>query len=286
MQFPYPRKSSPPPPREHRHTPSTNFRRRKTLKNLATYLFTGVTVVFFLLWLFPGRSSSGVSKEERNSKRPAGTPEVVIVTTLDPKLSPKHRENIIDNRLDYAARHGYGTFFPNTTDYDLMPGVPHSWSTIPAMRHAMTLNKHTPWVWYLSNTALIMNPTKTLQERMLDPEKLESLMIVDQPVVPPDSIIKTFSHLRPERVDLILSQDTDGLAGGSILLRTGEWAKFFLDAWYDPLYRSYNFQKAEAHALEHLIQWHSTVLAKLALVPQKTMNSYSESSKFKAGMEY
>jgi hypothetical protein len=75
-------------------------------------------------------------------------------------------------------------------------------------------------------------------------------------------------------VDFVLTQDKEGLAGGSFMVRTGEWAKYFLDAWFDPLYRSYNFQKAESHALEHIVQWHGTVLAKLALVPQRLINSY------------
>ncbi|KAI7660834.1 hypothetical protein KC318_g9827, partial [Hortaea werneckii] len=69
-----------------------------------------------------------------------------------------------------------------------------------------------------------------------------------------------------------------GLAGGSMLIRSGEWAKYFLDAWFDPLFRSYNFQKAEGHALEHIVQWHGTILAKLALVPQKVLNSYTRDS--------
>ena len=101
-------------------------------------------------------------------------------------------------------------------------------------------------------------------------------MLVDKPVVPPDSVIKTFSHLKGERVDFVLSQDKDGLAGGSFFVRSGEWAKYFLDAWYDPLYRSYNFQKAEGHALEHIVQWHGTILARLALVPQRVFNSYTK----------
>lgn len=223
-------------------------------------------MIFFLLWLF-GSSSTTV-------RIPAGTPEVVIVTTLDPSLSRAHQEKIMENRREYAQRHGYATFFPNTTDYDLMPGTPKSWSMVPSLRHAMTNWPHTPWLWYLTSTALIMNPSEPLQTKLLEPRKLESLMIVDKPVVPPDSVIKTFSHLRGERVDFILTQDREGLASGSFLVRTGEWAKFFLDAWFDPLYRSYNFQKAEAHALEHLVQWHGTILAKLALVPQKMLNSY------------
>lgn len=89
----------------------------------------------------------------------------------------------------------------------------------------------------------------------MEPKLLESMMIVDTSVVPPDSVIKTFSHLKGDRIDFVLSQDYEGLAGGSMIIRTGDWAKYFLDAWFDPLYRSYNFQKAEGHALEHIVQY-------------------------------
>jgi hypothetical protein len=264
MQFPYPRKSS--NPAAYKPTRAAPFGKRRHLQSLALYIVGGFTLVLFLLWLLGGSSST--------VKIPPGTPEVVIVTTVDKSMSAGHREMIMENRKDYAQRHGYATFFPNNTDYDLMPGVPKSWSAVPAMRHAMTKWPHTPWLWYLSSTALIMDTSESLRAKVLEPRKLESLMIVDKPVVPPDSVIKTFSHLRGERVDFILTQDKEGLAGGSFMVRTGEWAKYFLDAWFDPLYRSYNFQKAESHALEHIVQWHGTVLAKLALVPQRLINSY------------
>jgi mannan polymerase II complex MNN11 subunit len=74
-------------------------------------------------------------------------------------------------------------------------------------------------------------------------------------VVPPDSVIKTFANLKGDRIDLILTQDKDGLSPSSFVVRNGEWAKYFLDAWFDPIYRSYNFQKAETHALEHIVQY-------------------------------
>ena len=74
-------------------------------------------------------------------------------------------------------------------------------------------------------------------------------MLRDKPVVPPDSVIKTFGNLKGDRIDLVLTQDGEGLCPGSFVLKNGEWAQFFLDTWFDPLYRSYNFQKAEAHAL-------------------------------------
>jgi mannan polymerase II complex MNN11 subunit len=74
-------------------------------------------------------------------------------------------------------------------------------------------------------------------------------MLKDISVVPPDSVIKTFSHVPGSDVDLIISQDKENLSPGSFILRKGDWALFFLDSWFDPLYRSYNFAKAENHAL-------------------------------------
>lgn len=94
-----------------------------------------------------------------------------------------------------------------------------------------------------------MNPELTVEGHIMNTKRLESLMIRDQPIVPPDSVIKTFPQLKGNQIDLVLTQDKDGLAQGSFIVRRGEWAKFFLDTWFDPLYRSYNFQKADTHAL-------------------------------------
>ena len=94
-----------------------------------------------------------------------------------------------------------------------------------------------------------MNPSLSVQSHILEKKRLESLMLKDKPVVPPDSVIKTFSHLKGDKIDIVLTQDGEGLCQGSFILRRGEWARFFLDTWFDPLYRSYNFQKAEGHAL-------------------------------------
>lgn len=104
-------------------------------------------------------------------------------------------------------------------------------------------------MWYLDQTALIMNPKLKLDEHILASGKLDALMKKDHPVVPPDSIIKTFSHLRAQDVDLVVTQDNETLSPGSIVVRNGDWARFFLDTWFDPIYRTYNFQKAETHAL-------------------------------------
>jgi len=144
------------------------------------------------------------------------------------------------------------------------------------MRHAMTSHPFSTYFFFLDHHALIMNPSLSIEHHIMDPARLESLMLPDKPIVPPDSIIKTFHTRDAAAIDLVVAQDSEGLAPASFILRRGAWAQFFLDAWFDALYRSYNFQKAEAHALEHLVQWHSTVLSRLALVPQRTLNSYTQ----------
>jgi len=144
------------------------------------------------------------------------------------------------------------------------------------MRHAMTLFPWSTYFFFLDHHALIMNPNLLVQDHIMAPTRLDSIMLVDTPIVPPDSVIRTFRHGYAGNVDFVIAQDTVGLDQSSFIVRRGEWAKFFLDVWFDPLYRSYNFQRAEGHALEHLVQWHGTVLSKLALVPQKIMNAYPQ----------
>ena len=117
------------------------------------------------------------------------------------------------------------------------------------MRDALTRFPDSTYVWFLDQDSFIMNPELTIEQHVMKPAELEALMIKDQPIVPPDSIIKTFTHLRARDIDFVLTQDKEGLSAGSFVIRNGDWARFFLETWFDPIYRSYNFQKAETHAL-------------------------------------
>lgn len=192
---------------------------------------------------------------------------MVVVTVFDDKYdNTAYSQHIKDNRMQYAEKHGkkticsyqvniidqhvlgYGTFIAKASDYDLS-GAPASWSKVVAMRHAITKFPDCKYVWYLDQHALIMSPNSRVEEHVMGARRLEEMMLKDHPIVPPDSIIKTFSHLKARDVDLAITEDKDGLATTSVVLRNGEWAKFFLDTWFDPMYRSYNFQKAETHAL-------------------------------------
>ncbi|KAE8392064.1 galactosyl transferase GMA12/MNN10 family-domain-containing protein [Aspergillus alliaceus] len=254
------------------HSSRLSLQRRKQLKAVAILGFALLVIYFLLSQLF--HSSTGTPAA------PAGTSSLVIVSVLDRvRWSSDYIQKITKNREDYAMRHGYTNFFANLSDYEsTLDNAPRSWAVVPAVRHAMAAHPHSKQFFYLDAHALIMNPSKSLESHLLEKDRLDSLMLKDVPVVPPDSIIKTFSHLRPKDVDLILTTDNEDLSSGSFIIRQGEFAHTFLDIWFDPLYRSYNFAKAEAHALDHIVQWHPTILARLALVPQRTINAYSKDS--------
>ena len=113
----------------------------------------------------------------------------------------------------------------------------------------MKLYPKASYYWYLDQDALIMNPSVKIETDIMHPRKLDKLMIREQPIVPPSSVITTFKHLKGEQIHFALTQDMHGLGTGSWIIRNDEWAKFLLDTWFDPLYRSYNFARAETHAL-------------------------------------
>lgn len=142
---------------------------------------------------------------------------------------------------------------PHVDDYNYGDS-PSTWAKVPAIRHAMTQFPNTPYFFYLDDHTLIANPTLKVEDQLTNGDRIEELAITDIPVVPPDSVIKTLRGVPGDYVDLLLVQDKEGLSVNSFIVRRGDWAKYFLDTWFDPLYRSYNFQKAERHALEHIVQ--------------------------------
>ncbi|SPO03409.1 related to alpha-1,2-galactosyltransferase [Cephalotrichum gorgonifer] len=271
MHFAYPpRKSSNPPPFRPRSSRLAAARRSR----LRTVALIGVGFLF-LLYLLRGKSTGTAKGTTRHI--PSGSPPVVIVTVVNYDNGMEYADVVKENRISYAKLHGYETFFPHIGDYDLR-GSPMSWTKVVALRHALAKFPDASYIWFLDQEALIMNPEISVHKDILAYEKLDKMMLRRQPVTLPESVIKTYPQLKPNQIDLVLTQDKEGVDGKSMILRNSDWSEFFLDTWYDPLFRSYNFELAETHTLEHIIQWHATILSKLALIPQRTMNSYSDST--------
>lgn len=254
------------PTRNHRSSPflaASSVPRAYFSRRRPIYALIALVVILILVF---GRSSG--------PSRPSGAPDTVIVLLIDRKQhSGEHVERVIENRRTYAEAHGYGLFVKSTSDYPIGP-VSSGWSRIPALRHAMSTFPYTDTFFFLDSNSIIMNPTLSIESHIMTPERLGKLMRRDVPVVPPDSVIKTYRHVPVERIQFVLTQDKDGLDPSAMLVKRGQWAHYLFDAWFDPIFRLYGFQKAEKHALEHIVQWHPTILTKLALVPQNIMNSH------------
>ncbi|KAI1266150.1 galactosyl transferase GMA12/MNN10 family-domain-containing protein [Xylariaceae sp. FL1019] len=274
MHYAYPpRKDSHPPPFRPRRSRMPMIRRSQ-VKTIALFLIFVLGIIFLF---------SGSSKQKARSRTITGKPPVVIVTVFDEKYAnTAYSMQIKDNRQQYADKHGYKLLIAEAEDYELL-GAPSSWAKVVAMRHAITKYPDAKYIWYLDQHALIMNPNLKIEEHVMSTSRLEGLVKKNHPVVPPMSIIKTFDHQTPSDVDAVVTQDKEGIATNSLIVRNGEWAKFFLDTWFDPMYRSYNFAKAERHALEHIVQWHPTILSNLAIIPQRTINAYTTT---KEGAQY
>jgi len=70
--------------------------RRKRLKAVAL-IALGTVAVYYLLTKLVWSFGEGI---------PSGTPEVVIVTVLDPNIRDEYAAKIKENREEYASRHG------------------------------------------------------------------------------------------------------------------------------------------------------------------------------------
>ncbi|ORY80907.1 galactosyl transferase [Protomyces lactucae-debilis] len=188
---------------------------------------------------------------------------------------------IISNRQAYADRHGYQLLIKNAAKYSpIAPvnpsAVEHdSWIKLYALREVLQEHPEADWIWYLDPEALIMDQSLSLVNDILKPSVLSNLILRDVPVVPGENIIKTLKTPDMESIDFILSQDQQGFNAHSFLLRRGDYAKYLLESWYDPLFRAYDkFENHATSALEHMLEWHYTTLYKAALVPKRLLCSY------------
>jgi mannan polymerase II complex MNN11 subunit len=125
-----------------------------------------------------------------------------------------------------------------------------------------------------------MNPSIPIHTHYLSAASLLILPLRESPIFPPHSTTRTLS-LRAQPVSqiaLILQHGGGILHTGSIVMRRGDYADFVLDSWNDPLVRSYGFPGEDSQAIEHLLQFHSTILEGLAIMPKRSLLSFGVTS--------
>ncbi|CCG83112.1 Putative uncharacterized protein [Taphrina deformans PYCC 5710] len=206
---------------------------------------------------------------------------MVLVTDNIPATDRKaatYLEKIVTNRREYADHHGYELAIrqlSSTPNEQISPKV-RGWAKLKLLREVVEAYPDSEWFWFLDQDAVIMDPQISMTKDIL--ANLDSQMLRDIPVVPPDSVIRTIKTATPDTVQFVLSQDYSGLNLHSFLLRNGDWTKYFLETWVEPMYRSYGFERHEISALEHIIQWHYTILSKTALLPRRLLASYNNAA--------
>ena len=95
------------PQRKSSHPPAYAIKPKKSLREqrrLLAVIGIGALALIFLLYRF--LSTWPWASRENSSKAPYGHPEVVVVTTIDPKADSDFVEKIKANRMEYATKHG------------------------------------------------------------------------------------------------------------------------------------------------------------------------------------
>lgn len=210
-------------------------------------------------------------------------PEIILVTGVNyEKLDPALLVKIIQNRVDYAHKHKFGVYSRWVQEF--LPLLQNSrndmdtWSKPMIIREAMNAFPKAKWFWYIDETSLIMNDEININDYILNDEALEPILLRNQPILPPDGIIKTYKNTKPNILSLIITQTNSGLDTHNFLIKNNLGGKALLDIWMDPKIRMYSsFRKDIKNSLSHILQWHSELLLRTGVIPPRTINSISAS---------
>lgn len=79
-----------------------------------------------------------------------------------------------------------------------------------------------------------------------------------------------------EKIDIIISQDHNGLNAGSFFIRRSTTAKWIMDLWADPAFVNSGWEKQEQEALMRMVLNHESVRTHVGFVAQRAINAYAE----------
>ncbi|KAF8466641.1 galactosyl transferase GMA12/MNN10 family-domain-containing protein [Kalaharituber pfeilii] len=181
------------------------------------------------------------------------------------------------NRKEYAEYHGYHYHFINITKYDIK-GIKPMWAKLPALLDTFNEFPNAQWIWWLDSDAIIMTPDIDLNSYILSHSALSNRLergvkIISSGAIKSDLVSSTEPDVN--LIDVIISQDHNGLNTGSFFLRRSTFTRMLIDFWSDPKILYANWQGGEQDGLLHLVTHHPTVREHVGFVPQRAVNSYA-----------
>lgn len=207
--------------------------------------------------------------------------QIILLCASDGKGHNGGIENLFEqtqvNRQAYADLHGYTYHFINISKYDIGGSHP-VWAKLPAIAETFNTFPDAQWIWWLDLDAIIMTPSVNLNDLLLSHAALEKKILTGQILNRPGggmTEIATPETFDVKNMDLIFSQDHNGINAGSFFIRRSHWTRQFMDIWADPDFVMKPWLGQEQSAVLHLALHHRTVMEHFALVPQTTLNAYA-----------
>lgn len=184
---------------------------------------------------------------------------------------------VASNRQEYADLHGYTYQFLNVSKYNIGEAQP-VWAKLPAIVEAFNLHPKAQWVWWLDLDALIMTPTVDLREYILSPEALEKKLLRGAEYNRPGqggTGVFSPKNQKFEDIEIIITQDQNGLNAGSFFIRRSEFTKILLSIWSDPFFVKAEWLGQEQESLFHLATEHEQVRKHVGIVQLREINAYA-----------
>ncbi|KAG7696620.1 hypothetical protein KL949_003643 [Ogataea haglerorum] len=261
--------------------------------------------------------------------------KIYVILGHSPEVGIKHQKSkeywlmeklSLLNKKHYCEKHGYELIVVNALDDDVglyqkryQHEFREGWEKFDLLRKLM---KQTPqeesspieqWYWYLDIHTIIMEPQLSLEDVIF---KNLDYLYRDLKYFNPNNLIidedlnqfTIGSSLKEtidiNSVDLILTQDCNGINLNSFLIKKSDWSNLLLDVIWDPVFykqmhikwvkhgtekkygfrlstdeydsNSYNNDVEERNCLEYLFNTQSWIRSKIGFMPTKTFNSLSD----------
>ncbi|CCH60362.1 hypothetical protein TBLA_0C05640 [Henningerozyma blattae CBS 6284] len=211
-------------------------------------------------------------------------PRFVILTIIDfEKYNAETLVKIVQNRVDYAQRHGYGVHIRWLQEFiPLMefqnPESDREYIKPMAIRATMHAFPNADYIFFMEQESLIMEMGFSLEKHIFD-EKLLDVAIQKRLPITPGSHILTHSNTAPQAISLMFPRSQEsGVMTNCMLIRNDDFSKSFIEYLDDPLIRDYNWDKFSS-SISHAFQWHPIFLSKSAIVMPKLFASVYNPSK-------
>lgn len=152
------------------------------------------------------------------------------------------------------------------------------WAKLPSIIDSFNQFPDAQWVWWLDSDAIIMSPEVDLSSQLLSHDALFHCLEKEMEIRRGSGGGRTeiFTPKNPDvsQIDIIVSQDHNGLNAGSFFIRRSQFTKMLMDLWADPQFINARWASQEQEALLRLVLNHKFVRDHVGYVSQRVLNAY------------